>query len=207
MTPAKRLMDLVLATILAAILLLPCVVIGLWILITDGRPVLYLSERMKTPSKAFTLFKFRTMRPEKSDSGVSSGYKETRITKTGRFLRRKRLDELPQLLNILIGDMSFVGPRPPLRRYVELRPNIYKEVLRNRPGVTGLATLVFHRREEALLANCRSAEETETVYLDKCVPTKARLDITWAGKRTVCYDMGLLFKTAARVLLPKSKNK
>jgi lipopolysaccharide/colanic/teichoic acid biosynthesis glycosyltransferase len=199
MTPSKRAMDLALALGLAVLLALPCLVIALWILAVDGRPVFYASERMRTPDTPFTLWKFRTMSADRNDTGVSGGYKAARVTRTGRVLRRTRLDELPQLVNILAGDMSFVGPRPPLRRYVELRPDLYSEVLRHRPGVTGLATLAYHRREEELLAACRNAAETEAVYLSRCVPAKARLDLRWARRRSVCHDAGLLIETARRV--------
>ncbi|WP_422028894.1 sugar transferase [Roseovarius sp.] len=201
MTASKRLMDIGLALILVVILALPTLVVALWVLAVDGRPVFYPSERMKTPDTPFTLWKFRTMRTDRNDSGVSGGYKTARITRTGRILRGKRLDELPQLFNILRGDMSFVGPRPPLRRYVELRPDLYARVLRNRPGVTGLATLRYHAREEKLLARCADAAETERVYLRRCVPAKARLDLIWAHNRSVCYDAALIVETVRRVLL------
>lgn len=205
MTPLKRLMDIALALLLAVVLALPILFIALWIWAVDGRPIFYGSERMKSPTRSFTLWKFRSMTADRNDTGVSGGYKAARITRTGRILRAKRLDELPQLWNILKGDMSFVGPRPPLRRYVELRPDLYAEVLKHRPGVTGFATLVYHGFEERLLASCRDAEETERVYVSKCVPAKARLDLLWARKRSLCYDFGLILETADRVLLRKRR--
>ncbi len=116
------------------------------------------------------------------------------------MLRRTRLDELPQLWNILRGDMSFVGPRPPLRMYVERFPGLYAQVLRSRPGVTGLATLVFHRREAELLRGCRSAEETDTVYVRRCVPVKARLDLIYQRRRNVCFDLAILGRTILRMM-------
>lgn len=199
MRPAKRIMDLGLAVVIAVVLVLPMILVAALILFRDGRPILYGSERMKTPDTAFRLWKFRTMTPERHDSGVSSGYKAARITPLGRVLRRTRLDEMPQLFNILRGDMSFVGPRPPLRRYVELCPETYAEVLKSRPGVTGLATLVFHRTEERLLASCKTAEETEEIYLRRCIPVKARLDLIWARHPSLCHDALLIARTAGRV--------
>jgi len=203
MTPAKRAMDVGLALMLVMVLAVPMLLIALWIRVVDGRPVLYTSERMKTPDTPFTLLKFRTMTTARDDTGVSGGYKAARITRTGRALRRTRLDELPQLFNILKGDMSFVGPRPPLRRYVELRPDIYAQVLQSRPGVTGLASLVYHGREEALLARCRDAAETEAAYLARCIPAKARLDLRWARHRSICHDTALILETVRRVFLAK----
>lgn len=205
MTLSKRLLDLCLALVLVAILALPFLLIALVILLRDGRPIFYVSERMKGVNTPFWLYKFRTMSNDANDTGVSGGYKNARITRTGHVLRRKRLDELPQLINILKGDMSFVGPRPPLRRYVEMRPDLYEKVLKNRPGVTGLATLVYHGHEERLLATCHDPEETETTYLSRCVPAKARLDLLWARHRSVCYDLYLIWETIARVLLKRRR--
>jgi lipopolysaccharide/colanic/teichoic acid biosynthesis glycosyltransferase len=135
-----------------------------------------------------------------TDSCVSGGDKAARITKAGRWLRRTRLDELPQLWNILRGDLSFVGPRPPLREYVTRFPEIYARVLQSRPGVTGLATLVYHGHEERLLSRCADAAETDAVYGRSCVPRKARLDLIYAAHRSVCVDLVLIARTAARVL-------
>lgn len=198
MTLGKRIFDIVGA--LGLIVLLAPVYLTLAILIAlrDGRPVLYVAERMKTPTKGFGLWKFRTMTPDDKDAGVSGGNKSHRITRTGAFMRKYRLDEVPQLWNILRGDISFVGPRPPLRRYVEAYPEIYSEVLRSRPGVTGLATLAFHKREEALLRVCETAEETEAVYVRRCIPVKARLDLIYARRRSLCFDMRLMLATVIR---------
>ncbi|MAU47030.1 MAG: sugar transferase [Yangia sp.] len=198
MTPGKRVFDVVAALVLLTGLLPFIVLIALAILVLDGRPVLYLSERMKTQNEGFRLWKFRTMKPDASDRGVSGGDKSSRITRTGRALRRYRLDEIPQLWNILRGDISFVGPRPPLRRYTEMFPELYAEVLESRPGVTGLATLAFHRTEERLLAPCSSKDETEAVYCRRCVPRKARLDRIYTKKRSLCYDLKLMLATVFR---------
>lgn len=195
MTASKRMVDLVLAALLAAPLSPVVLVIAALILIRDGRPVFFLSERMKAPDQPFRLVKFRTMTVEPDDGLASGGHKAARITRTGRWLRRYRLDEIPQLWNILRGDISFVGPRPPLRRYVEMYPALYGAVLRSRPGLTGLATLVFHRREARLMEACHTAAESEAVYTRRCVPVKARLDLIYARNQSVCYDLKLMLAT------------
>lgn len=195
MTLEKRIFDVALALLLLPTLIVLMSLVALVILCLDGHPVLFGSERMQTPERAFTLWKFRTMRPATGDSGVSGGHKADRITATGRVLRRLRLDELPQIYNILRGDMSFVGPRPPLRSYAEAYPALYAQVLRARPGVTGLASLVYYRREERLLATCRTAEETDQVYRNRCIPAKARLDIRYSRQRTMCLDVAIMFRT------------
>ena len=200
MTPAKRLVDLVLALLLVLLLALPfgLLMLGLWL--REGRPLFYVAERMAAPGRPFRLWKLRTMAVAPPEAGVSGGDKAGRITATGRFLRRSRLDEVPQLWNVLKGDMSFVGPRPPLRIYVERFPDLYAAVLQNRPGVTGLATLVFHRHEEALLAKCRTPAETDTVYARRCVPRKARIDLIYQHRRTIWMDFWLMWSTLARAL-------
>lgn len=207
MRVSKRITDLVLALVLALVLSPIILLIALLILVRDGRPVFYLSERMKTPDQAFVLWKFRTMTVADHDSGVSGGDKAARVTRTGRILRKTRFDELPQLLNILRGDMSFVGPRPPLRHYVEKHPAIYGQVLTHRPGVTGLATLRYHRTEERLLATCQTAEETDQVYSRRCVPVKARLDMIWAENQSLCFDMRLILETVARIIGASAKKR
>jgi lipopolysaccharide/colanic/teichoic acid biosynthesis glycosyltransferase len=200
MTPAKRALDLVLALMLAVILAVPFGVLLVVLRAREGRPVFYIAERMRAPGRPFLLWKLRTMAVVPPESGVSGGDKTSRITATGRFLRRSRLDEVPQLWNVIKGDMSFVGPRPPLRLYVERFPELYAKVLQNRPGITGLATLVFHRHEEALLARCTSAADTDAVYARRCVPRKARIDLIYQRRRTVWMDLGLMIRTLMRAL-------
>ena len=197
---AKRMFDIVAAVVLLALLVPVICLVALLVLILDGRPVMYFSERMKNTREGFVLYKFRTMETVLSDYGVSGGDKSARITRLGAFLRRSRLDELPQLWNILWGDMSFVGPRPPLRVYVERFPAIYEKVLRARPGLTGLATLVFHKHEEALLKRSPSQEETDKIYTRLCIPRKARLDMIYQDRRTFCLDLHILLKTVFRRL-------
>jgi lipopolysaccharide/colanic/teichoic acid biosynthesis glycosyltransferase len=198
MTPAKRLVDLALALLLGAVLALPFSALVLVLWLREGRPVFYVAERMRASGRPFMLWKLRTMAVAPPESGVSGGDKAARITATGRFLRRSRLDEVPQLWNVLKGDMSFVGPRPPLRLYVERFPDLYARVLQSRPGITGLATLTFHRHEEALLAKCTTSAETDTVYSRRCVPRKARIDLIYQKRRTVWMDFGLMALTLAR---------
>ncbi|MCC5969628.1 MAG: sugar transferase [Pararhodobacter sp.] len=195
MTFQKRLFDLFTACVLSVIVLPIIGVIALVIWLTEGGPVFHTGERMKTPTQGFRFYKFRTMRPDPNDSGVSGGDKADRITRVGAFLRRTRLDELPQLFNLFRGDISAVGPRPPLREYVERFPDIYEQVLRSRPGITGLATVHFNRHEEWLLAKSRSAEETDAIYCRACVPRKARLDLIYQARQSLCLDLAIILKT------------
>lgn len=198
MSVSKRVLDIVLSLLLMLVLWPVALGIALAIKLTDGGAVFYIAERMRGVEQPFMLWKFRTMRDAARNAGVSGGDKAARITPVGRVLRRSRLDELPQLWNILRGDISFVGPRPPLRCYVELFPALYGEVLKARPGVTGLATLAFHRREEVLLSACATPEETEAVYVRRCVPVKAKIDLIYARERGLCYDLQLMVATVLR---------
>lgn len=195
MTWSKRIFDLFFATLLVVILGPILLGLLLWLLWKEGRPVFYVAERMKGVDRPFLLWKLRTMKVVETDTGVSGGDKAARITPTGAWLRSKRLDEFPQLWNIIKGDLSFVGPRPPLRDYVERYPEIYKEVLKSRPGVTGLASITYHRHEAALLARCATPEETDAVYSRVCVPAKARLDLIYQRHQNMCYDFDLVFQT------------
>lgn len=204
MTPAKRLFDILLALVLMVLLAVPFAILLVVLLLTEGRPLFHIAPRMKAPGQPFPLWKLRTMTVAAGDAGVSGGDKRSRITRIGARLRRTRLDEVPQLWNILRGDMSFVGPRPPLPVYVDRFPELYAQVLQSRPGVTGLATLRFHRREEVLLSRCATAAETDAVYARRCVPAKARLDMIYQRRRTLCFDVVLLWQTLRRVLFRHS---
>ena len=205
MTWRKRIFDIFFACLLVIILGPAILYLIVYILIKQGRPLFYVAERMKSPTEPFGLWKFRTMHIVDTDAGVSGGDKDNRITPVGARLRAKRLDEFPQLWNILKGDLSFVGPRPPLREYVERYPDIYREVLKSRPGVTGLATIRFHKHEDRLLARCDTPEETDAVYTRICIPRKARLDLMYQRNQSTCYDFDLVFQTIGNLFRRKPK--
>jgi len=199
MTWRKRIFDLFFASLLVLILGPILLALLLWLLVKQGRPIFYVAERMKGVDQPFDLWKLRTMTVVGQDAGVSGGDKTARITPIGAWLRRRRLDEFPQLYNILKGDLSFVGPRPPLRDYVERHREIYGQVLQSRPGVTGLASIAYHRHEALLLERCDSAEATDQVYSRSCVPTKARLDLIYQRHQNMCYDFDLVFQTIGNI--------
>jgi lipopolysaccharide/colanic/teichoic acid biosynthesis glycosyltransferase len=201
MRVSKRILDLVLVVILSAILVVPFSILLVVMLFKEGLPLFYVAERMKGVGQPFSLWKLRTMTVSGRESGVSGGDKAARITPLGAFIRRARMDEVPQIWNVLKGDMSFVGPRPPLREYVERFPEIYGEVLKSPTGITGLASLRFHGREETLLAACLDAEETDRVYSERCVPQKARLDLIYQKNWSLCFDLALIWETGTGILI------
>lgn len=200
MTLSKRLFDIFFAVVIGVLALPFLIFVAAIILICDGRPVFYLSERMRCIDQGFTLIKFRTMTLSTGDNGVTGGDKSVRITKTGTFLRKSRLDEIPQLWNVFRGDISFVGPRPPLRQYVERYPDLYRTVLLTRPGVTGLASIIYHKHEENLLSHCNTNEETDEVYTRVCIPRKAKIDAIYRYNQSLCFDCILMLKTVFRSL-------
>lgn len=198
MTWQKRFLDVTVSALLALILFPVLGMIIVILLITQGRPIFYISERMRTPTEPFALIKLRTMPVMAGDGGVTGGNKIVQMSRMQRFLRRSRTDELPQLWNVLRGDISLVGPRPPLRVYVDAYPEIYDQVLKNRPGITGLASLRFHEHEERLMRACTTAAQTDEIYRQRCIPRKARLDEIYAAHASVCFDLALIAETAVK---------
>jgi len=201
MTTAKRAFDLIVALLLLPVLLPMMAAVALAVLVADGRPVFYVSPRMRTPDRAFALLKFRTMAPAgaNDEPGATGGAARARVTRLGRTLRRLRLDETPQILNVLRGDMSLVGPRPPLPAHVRASPDLYARVLACRPGLTGLATVMLFRREERLLAGCADQRQTEATYRRRCIPRKARIDRIYARRGSLSLDVRILVWTLLAV--------
>lgn len=199
MTLQKRAFHFVFVILLIGLVAPIIMALALILIALQGRPVFYVSERMKTPRHSFYIWKFRTMQMNAATSGVTGGDKTAQITKLGRWLRATRLDELPQLWNILRGDISFVGPRPPLPGYVRQFPSLYHRVLVARPGVTGLATMVFHKHEAALLRVCKTPEETDEVYCRRCIPKKAQLDLIYQRHGLLCFDLKIILLTLKRL--------
>lgn len=200
MTLTKRLFDLSLLAVLGTILVPALAVLAVILATVQGRPILFGSERSSGRGRIFTLWKLRSMTQDAGDAGVSGGDKQQRITPMGRILRRSRMDELPQMWNILRGDISFVGPRPPLPEYVTRFPDLYTQVLQSRPGVTGLASLVFAAHEEAMLARCATPAETDATYARRCVPRKARIDLIYQRNGSLILDLWLVIITGGRAL-------
>lgn len=199
MSWGKRSFDFFLASVLLVLFALPMLAIAGLILLLDGRPVFYCSERMRDCRQSFGMWKFRTMIAGAGED-VAGGPVLDRVTRLGRILRRSRLDELPQLWNILVGDMSFIGPRPPLRRHVEQFPRLYARVLVMRPGLTGLSSLRVHRWEAAMMRRCRTVAEAEALYCRRCIPRKARLDLLYPRQRSLLMDLWILWQTGRIIL-------
>jgi lipopolysaccharide/colanic/teichoic acid biosynthesis glycosyltransferase len=187
-----RLLDISLS--LAALIALSPLMLVLAVAVrcSSPGPVLYRARRVGKNGRLFQVYKFRSMVTDTADSGPRvTGSGDPRVTKLGRILRRTKLDELPQLLNTLIGDMSLVGPRPEDPCYVQSYSAEQRQVLRVKPGITSPATLL-HRHEEELLSG-RDFEET---YRREILPNKLRIELEYLSRRTLSGDVRILMQTA-----------
>ena len=181
-----RTLSLVLLMALMPILLLVAIII----LLASGAPVFYIQERIGQNAKPFKLIKFRTMKGEE-ESPVAAA-ELNRITRGGRWLRRTKIDELPELLNIFVGDMSFVGPRPDVAGYADKLEGDDRRLLTMKPGLTGVASLKY-RNEEDLLA----AQPNPQEYNDKVIwPDKVRLNLLYMERQSLWLDVKVLICTA-----------
>lgn len=181
------------ASLAGLILLSPVLVaVALAVKVSSRGPVLYRAQRVGLHGRLFTLYKFRSMHVDsRSDGPRVTGHGDPRVTSVGRFLRRTKLDELPQLFNTLMGDMSLVGPRPEDPVFVSCYSEAEREVLRVKPGVTSLATLL-HRHEEELLTGANFEER----YRREIMPAKLRIELQYLSERTLATDVRILAATA-----------
>ena len=186
---AKRGFDLIVAALLLIVLSPVLITIAALIRIRDGSPVLFRQERVGRHGVAFRVLKFRTMRSTPGAQVTIQG--DTRITRVGRRLRAHRLDELPQLINVLTGDMSLVGPRPELAQYVNLFPEEYRQILTLRPGITGPASVEFRNESELLAAY----PDPERAYVEVILPQKIALALDYLHERSMLVDLKILGRT------------
>ncbi len=188
----KRLFDVICASAGLLVLLPLGMVIALLIKISDGGAVFFRQTRIGQFGKPFLIWKFRSMVVNADKLGVALTKEEDpRITRIGRWLRKAKLDELPQLWNVLTGEMSFVGPRPEVSRYVELYTPSQREILNYRPGITDLASMLF-RNEEALL---RGTGDVEGFYVRYCLPKKIELNLDYAKNASLPHDLWIILQT------------
>jgi lipopolysaccharide/colanic/teichoic acid biosynthesis glycosyltransferase len=192
----KRAFDIIVAAIGLVVLFPLLALIGLLIKLDSHGPILFKQERVGKGFRPFLIYKFRTMvKNAPALGGLITFGNDSRITRVGRFLRNSKLDELPQLLNVLKGDMSLVGPRPEVRYYVELFRREYMEILTVRPGVTDLAS-VKYRNETSLLGN---AENPDEEYVNHVLPDKIRFAKDYLQCSSFVFDLGVILATLVRV--------
>lgn len=168
--------------------------VTLAIILSEGWPAFYSQARVGLGGKTFKLYKFRTMKVNIGGPPLTAA-KDPRVTSIGRLLRRYKLDELPQLYNILVGEMSFVGPRPEVPRYVSLYQQEYSRILSIRPGLTDPAS-IFFKNESLLLKQ----EDPEKFYIETILPRKLQKNLEYVENRTLLGDIALIFKTLGAIL-------
>lgn len=188
----KRLFDIC-ASGVGLLLLSPLfVLVAVWIKLDSPGPVFYRQVRVGRYNRDFRIFKFRSMRVG-SDKGslVTIGGRDPRVTRSGYFIRKFKIDELPQLINVFIGDMSLVGPRPEVRHYVDYWTAEQLHVLDVRPGITDPASIKFRNENELL----EKAEDPEKYYIEVIMQEKLRLYLEYVEKQSFWYDLKLIFQT------------
>lgn len=200
----KRAFDLVVA-LLGLLALSPILlIISLWIKIDSKGPILFKQVRIGKNGEEFKIFKFRTMvnDAEKKGMQITVG-KDSRITRVGHFLRKVKLDELPQLINVFLGDMSFVGPRPEVPKYVTLYNEYQKCIFKVRPGITDIASIEY-RDENTILSK---SNDPERDYINNIMPHKLELNVKYLYKISIVYDLGIIFSTIQIIIKDSINNR
>jgi lipopolysaccharide/colanic/teichoic acid biosynthesis glycosyltransferase len=196
----KRIFDIILSVVLLIITTPLMILISALIFFNDGWPVFYTQKRMGKNMKEFKIFKFRTMIKNADKKGNTITTKnDPRILKIGKFLRKYKLDELPQLVNVLLGEMSIVGPRPDVKKYVYLFETDFKEILKVKPGITDFASLKFINEEEIL----EKYENREEAYVSIVMPQKVKLFKEYVRNVSFKTDMMIILQTFIGILKKK----
>lgn len=192
----KRAFDILFSLLFLLVLLPLLLVFALAVAFTSPGGAFFSQERVGKGARVFRLLKFRTMRPGSEAQGqLTIGGRDPRITAVGYFLRKTKLDELPQLWNVLVGDMSVVGPRPEVPKYVALYSAEQLHVLSVRPGITGMASINYIDENEML---ARSGEP-ETTYIREVMPAKLALDLKYVQEQDLLLDLRIILATAGKV--------
>lgn len=193
----KRIFDIVMSG-LGLVCLSPLfLVLAVWIKCDSAGPVFYRQVRVGRGNKDFRLFKFRSMRPDSDKLGlITVGGHDPRVTRSGYYIRKYKLDEFPQLINVFVGDMSLVGPRPEVRKYVDLYTPEQLRVLNVRPGITSLASIRY-RNENEILAK---ADDPDKTYVEQIMPDKIAIDLEYVENASLTNDIKLIFKTFGEII-------
>ena len=193
---AKRLFDIVSSGIGLLCLAPVFVIMAIWIKLDSRGPVFYRQTRVGRYGRDFRIFKFRSMRVG-SDKGrqITVGERDPRITRSGYFIRRYKIDELPQLINVFLGDMSVVGPRPEVRKYVDLYSEEQRKVFQVRPGITDLASIKY-RNENELLSQ---VDDPDTYYIDVIMPDKLAINLEYIRHQSFMGDIKIIFNTLFKI--------
>lgn len=197
----KKLFDLVFALVLLIILSPIFLVLAIWIKLDSKGTVFYRQERITTNGKIFKIFKFRTMVQDADKKGSLVTQKsDSRITKVGKMIRKFRLDELPQLLNIVTGDMSFVGTRPEVKKYVDKYTDEMLATLLMPAGVTSMASINYKDEDDILQKKTEVGKEIDKAYIEDVLPGKMKYNLEYIEKFSVIEDFMICIKTVIGVI-------
>lgn len=194
-----------------AVLILPFALIGMAILylpvkLTSRGPFIFKQKRIGRKGKPFNLYKIRTMKHCNQKWSTITLSNDKRITKIGAFLRKYKLDELPQIFNIFKGNISFVGPRPIALEHLNYYPKLWEKVLLIKPGITGIATLLYHKKEYEITQKAiAEGKEVHKIYNEKILPNKLRLNNFYAKNHNLCLDIKILWWTFLDILFKNNK--
>lgn len=194
----KRLFDII-ASGLGLIVMSPLfVILAIWIKTDSKGPVFYRQTRVGRGNKDFRLYKFRSMRPDSDKLGlITVGGRDPRVTRSGYYIRKYKLDEFPQLINVFIGDMSLVGPRPEVRKYVDMYTTEQMRVLSVRPGITSLASIRYRNENDILAAT----DDPDRCYIEQVMPDKLAIDLEYVDRATLWNDIKLIFSTFREIIV------
>ncbi len=192
---AKRIFDIISSSVVLLLFSPFFIFISIWILLDSRGGVFYRQIRVGKGGREFGLPKFRSMRPDSDKSGQLTIGNDSRVTGVGKFIRKYKLDEIPQLLNIIKGDMSVVGPRPEVPHYVNMYSSEQRKVLDVLPGLTDYASLEYLDEQKIL----GKATDPEATYINEVMPSKLELNLKYIRERGLWVDMKLIFKTIGKI--------
>ncbi|MFN0187545.1 MAG: sugar transferase [Bacteroidia bacterium] len=194
---AKRLFDVLVSTVMSVLLSPLLLVLALAVKFSSKGPAFYMQERIGKNEKPFRIFKFRTMFLDSDKKGLLTvGGRDPRVTRVGYFLRKYKLDELPQLFNVVLGEMSLVGPRPEVKKYVEMYSVEQRKVLEVKPGITDYASIEYANENELL----GKADDPEKMYVEEIMPAKLKLNLKYVREQSFLVDLKIIFRTVMKIL-------
>jgi lipopolysaccharide/colanic/teichoic acid biosynthesis glycosyltransferase len=193
----KRIFDILVSVIVLIIFLPVGVVIGCWIAFESRGGIFYRQERIGKNGIPFKIYKFRSMRKNADKHGkITVGMRDPRITKSGYFIRTYKIDEFPQFINVLVGDMSIVGPRPEVKEYVDLYTEEQRKILQVKPGITDYASLEYFKENEVLGAS----DDPHKTYIEEIMPAKLELNKRYLNKPSLVQDIKIVWKTFLKII-------
>lgn len=193
----KRIFDILLSLFGLVVLLPFFLIIACWIAIDSNGGVFYKQQRIGRYGRPFYLLKFRTMRPDADKAGLLTvGKRDSRVTNIGYYLRKYKLDEFPQLVNVLKGDMSLVGPRPEVKRYVDQYTDEQRRVLNVRPGITDYASIKYIKESELL----GQSADPEKTYVEEIMPEKVRINLQYVDSHGIVTDVKIILLTLLKIV-------